>query len=150
MLLHANFIKNIKRDLDAIVTPKIEAFKEPSFAKGDVGTLHGARTDTNGYKFLRIRLFGSPQVKVVKGCTLTFSSPDTHFTLKSDTKDIESYYSKSLGKGITEFEIYLSDKELTLLKQRVEKISVDFGKSGLFKRMAFDFNVDSKKFAAFF
>lgn len=150
MILHANFIRNIQRDLDASVTPKIEAYNEPSFATGDVGTLHGARTDANGYKFLRIRLFGSPAIKVVKGCKITFSAPGTEFSLTSDTKDIESYYSKTIQKGITEFEIYLKEEDLVLLKQRVEKITLDFGKSSFFKRLVFDFNVDSKKFASFF
>ena len=150
MLLSVNIIKNIKRDLEAKIIPQLEAYNEPSFGKGEVGTLHGARTDANGYKFLRIRLFGTPQIKVVKGCKVTLSGPDTKFAIVSDTKDIESFYSKTLGKGITELELYLKEEDLPKFKQRVETIHLDFGKSGFFKKLEFDFNIDSKKFAALF
>lgn len=150
MVLSVNFIKDIQRDLDASIRPQLEAYNEPSFAKGEAGTLHAARTDTNGYKFLRIRIFGSPKVKVKKGCTAHFTGPGTDFTLTSDTKDIESYYSKSMQKGITEFEFYLDKDALALFKQPVEHITLNFGKSGLFKQMVYEFDAEPVKLAAHF
>lgn len=132
-----------------MVAPKVKAFNEPSFATGEAGTLHGARTDANGYKFLRIRLYGSPEIKTFKGCEVAFSGSRKSVKLKSDTKEIESYYSQSLKKGITEFEVYLSDEDLANLKMDVDTITIDFGKAGFFKRLEYSFRVDAKKFAAF-
>jgi len=89
MLLSVNILKNIKRDLEANIIPQLEAYNEPSFGKGEVGTLHGARTDANGYKFLRILLFGKPQIKLVLCCKVTLSGPDTKFAIVSSSKKLE-------------------------------------------------------------
>lgn len=149
MLLGINFVKDIKNDLEASRVPQIKAYNVPSFGEGEVGTLHGGRSDSNGYKFLTIHLFGSPKVKVVKGCTVTFNGPDGSFTIKSDTKDIESYYSSKLQKGVTEFEIFLDKDNLTQLKKPIDEMTLDFGKSGLFKKHQYSFKVDGKKFKKF-
>lgn len=132
------------------VESAIENFKAPSFAKGDVGTLHGVRSDADGYKFLRIALFGSPKVKVVKGCTLEFknNSGDT-VTCSSDTKDIESVYSDKLKKGITEFEIYLDDEVLRSFKKPMNTVTITFPKK-LFGKVVCSFDIQSKAFVKFF
>jgi len=146
MLLSINPIKNIKNDLDAVRAPQIENYNAPSFGEGEAGTLHGGRSDSNGYKFLTIHLLGTPKIKVVKGCTVTFEGPDGSFTLKSDTKDIETYYASSLKKGVTEFELFLDKENLNQLKKPINKMTLDYGKSGLFKKHLYTFDIDSKKF----
>lgn len=149
MLLGINFIKDIKNDLEASRVPQIESYNVPSFGEGEVGTLHGGRSDTNGYKFFTIHLFGSPKIKVVKGCTVTFNGPEGSFSIKSDTKDIESYYSSKLKKGVTELELFLDKENLDRMKKPVEEMTLDFGKSGLFKKHEYTFKVDPKKFKKF-
>lgn len=146
MILQINFIKAIKQDLEKSIVPQLEKYNVPSFGEGEAGTLHGGRSDANGYKFLTIHLFGSPKIKVVKGCTVTLKGPDGNTSLKSDTKDIESYYSSSMKKGITAFEIYLDKDTEKLLRQPFTEITLDFGKSGLFKKHQYSFTVDNKKF----
>jgi hypothetical protein len=146
MLLSINFIKDIKNDLEAVRGPQIENYNIPSFGTGEFGTLHGGRSDTNGYKFLTVHLFGSPKLKVVKGCTVTFDGPEGSFTVKSDTKDIESFYSGKMKKGVTEFELFLDKDILAELKKPIDKMTLDFGKSGLFKKHEYTFEVDTKKF----
>lgn len=146
MLLSINFIKDIKNDLDAVRAPQIEKYNVPSFGEGESGTLHGGRSDTNGYKFLTIHMFGSPKLKVMKGCNVTFEGPEGSFTVKSDTKDIETFYASSLKKGVTEFELFLDKDNLNSLKKPVQKMTLDFGKSGLFKKHIYTFDVDPKKF----
>jgi hypothetical protein len=138
-----------------LVRPKVAAYNEPSFASGDVGTLHGKRTDANGYKFLRIHLYGSPEIKVFKGCKATFEysklGNKSSFVLNSDTKEIESYYSTSLRKGITEIEFYLTDPDFHYLVQHTfDTVTLDFGKSGFFRREKHTFQLDIDAFQAFF
>jgi hypothetical protein len=146
MVLSINIIKDIKNDLDAVRAPQIENYNVPAFGEGEFGTLHGGRSDTNGYKFFTIHLLGSPKLKVVKGCTVTFDGPNGSFTMKSDTKDIETYYANSLKKGITAFDLFLDKEHLNALKQPIDSITLDFGKSGLFKKHMYSFTVDTKKF----
>ncbi len=146
MLLSINPIKSIKNDLDAVRAPQIEKYNVPSFGEGEFGTLHGGRSDTNGYKFLTVHLLGTPKIKVVKGCTVTFEGPEGSFTMKSDTKDIETFYSDSLKKGVTEIELFLDKDNLALLKKPINKMTLDYGKSGLFKKHSYSFDVDAKKF----
>lgn len=132
------------------VDSAIQNFKAPTFAKGDAGTLHGVRSDADGYKFLRIALFGSPKIKVVKGCTLEFKN-NSGATLKcsSDTKDIESVYSDKLKKGITEFEIYLDQELLQSLKKPMNTVTITFPKK-LFGKEVCSFEIQSKVFSKFF
>ena len=146
MLLSINFIKDIKNDLDSVRAPAIEKYNVPSFGEGEFGTLHGGRSDTNGYKFLTIHLFGTPKLKVMKGCTVTFEGPEGNFTMNSDTKDIETFYASSLKKGITAFELFLDKDNLPLLKKPINKMTLDYGKSSLFKKHIYTFDVDPKKF----
>ena len=124
----------------------INEFKKPSFGRGDAGTLHGVRSDADGYKFLHITLFGSPKVKVVKGCTLEFDTPDGTIKCISDTKDIESVYSDKLGKGLTEFEIYLNDELFQEFKKRITGVTITFPKK-LFGKHVYSFDIQSKAFA---
>ncbi|MDG1331797.1 MAG: hypothetical protein P8P74_05675 [Crocinitomicaceae bacterium] len=132
------------------VESAIQNFKAPSFGKGEVGTLHGVRSDADGYKFLRIALFGSPKIKVVKGCTLEFKN-NSGATVKctSDTKDIESVYSDKLKKGITEFEIYLDDELIKSLKKPMNAVTLTFPKK-LFGKEVCSFEVHPKMFSKFF
>lgn len=148
-------VGNAKRDLEKLIRPKVENYNEPSFANGEVGTLYGKRTDANGYKFLRIHLYGSPEIKVFKGCKAIFEGSqldqnNVTFTLNSDTKEIESYYSTSLRKGITEIEFYLTDPDLNYLMQHTfDTVTLDFGKSGFFRREKHMFHINLEAFQTF-
>lgn len=146
MGLYYNFIRHAKRDLDKLVTPKLQKFNKPSFGKGFSGTLHGERSDSGGYKFLRIKLFGHPNVKSVKGCQLVFESTSGTIKCESDTKGIESYYSQSLQKGITTFEIYLDDELHRLLKDTVNSLTITLPKQ-FFGKNTYDFQIQSDAFS---
>lgn len=146
-------IKDIKKQLDKLVTPKIAAYNEPSFANGVVGTLHGKRSDLNGYQFLRIQLYGSPKITSYKGCKAIFSGSTeaVNFVLKSDSQEIDSYYSEQLQKGITEVEFLLDNSIITVLRKRQDYfITLDFGRTGWFKREKYQFALDRDAFLAFF
>lgn len=120
--------RHANRNLDKLVTPKIEAFDEPSFAEGESGTLHGGTYVVDGYTFLQIVLYGSPKVKTTKGCTLTFSGTTLDLTVQSETREIESYYSESLQKGLTQFELFLDDDLRKEFRKGVKTISITFPK----------------------
>ena len=120
--------RHAQRNLDKLVTPKIEAFDEPSFAEGESGTLHGGTYEVDGYRFLQIVLFGSPKIKTQKGCTLTFKGMTSDFTVQSETREIESYYSESLQKGLTQFELFLDNDMRKEFRKGVKSISITFPK----------------------
>ena len=141
-------IKDAKKFLDKAAMVQVEAFKQPSFGKGDAGTLHGERSDANGYRFLRITLFGTPNIKCVKGCTLIFEGASGNITCASDTKDIESVYSETIGKGITTFEIYLDDELFQSLKTPINGVRMTFPRK-LFGKDSFSFQVESAAFSKF-
>jgi len=142
----------LNRELDRdFIRPKVQAFNEPSFGIGDAGTLHGKRADANGYAFLRIILFGTVNVKIFKGCTVIFTNTTTkkNIEIASDTQEIESYFSESLGKGMTEFEIYLKAEQFEQLRQQShDSLTINFGKTGIFKREKYTFEVDTTQFSA--
>jgi len=143
-MAYYNIAKHAKRNLDKLVTPKIQAFDEPSFATGEFGTLHGGTYTVDGYSFLNIKFFGSPRIKTVKGCTLTFSGKSSEYTVQSETKEIDSYYSESMQKGITEFELFLDDETRKELRQGVQSVSITFPK--LFGKTTYSFEMIGGKF----
>lgn len=146
MIFDSSLIREAKAFLDKVNTKKVQEFNKPSFGEGDVGTLHGERSDANGYKFLRITLFGSPKIKSVKGCTLDFQSNIGAITCSSDTKDIESVYSDTLTKGITEFEIYLDDELYQSLKKPITSVTISFPKRPFGKHVC-SFEIQSSVFS---
>ena len=148
MSIGGRLIRDAQDFVDKVAIKKIQDFRKPSFGKGEVGTLHGERSDADGYKFLRITMFGSPKIKSVKGCTLEFQSKSGTIKCSSDTKDIESEYSETLSKGITEFEIYLDDELYQALKKPVTSVTVTFPKR-LFGKEVCSFEIHSKVFAKF-
>lgn len=140
-----NGLKHLRESLDELITPKIKAYNEPIFATGAMGTLHGKRTDLNGYQFFRIHLLGSPEIKSYNGCSAIFcgANEKINFVLKSDTKEIDSYYSQALGRGITEVEFLVDDLIVRNLNNRLyDSITLDFGKIGFFRRKKYRFNID--------
>ena len=137
--------RQAKKFVDKLATEKVQVFNEPSFGVGYVGTLHGKRTDANGYKFLQITLFGTPNIKVVKGCSLTFESSNGTISCHSDTKGIESIYSTTLGKGITSFEIYLDESLYQSLKSPITGVDITFPRKW-FGKDAFTFTIDPSIF----
>ncbi|NVK65432.1 MAG: hypothetical protein HWE22_12645 [Flavobacteriales bacterium] len=145
MSIAGKIVKDAKEFVDRAATEQVQKFNEPSFGKGDAGTLHGARTDANGYKFLHITLFGTPNIKVVKGCNLQFESSKGTISCHSDTKDIESIYSTTLGKGITSFEIYLDESLYQSLKSPVTAVDITFPRK-LFRKDSFTFTIDPSIF----
>lgn len=146
----SRLVRDAQDFIDKVAIKKIEAFRKPSFASGDEGSLHGERSDADGYKFLRVTLFGSPKIKSVKGCTLEFKN-NSGVTIKcsSDTKDIESEYSDTLSKGLTEFEIYLDDELYQSLKKPMNSVTITFPKK-LFGKVVCTFDLQSKAFSKFF
>ena len=127
--------RRIKGDLDELITPKIKAFKEASFAKGTDGTLHGQRSDSGGYKFLRVKVYGPLNVKTIKGCDVTFHTKSKNIEISSDSKEFETSFSVELGIGITEFELFLDDSNMKELSQSMNKITVKI------KRKKYEFEV---------
>jgi hypothetical protein len=146
MKSEGGILNKAKDYLDKVATPKVRAFNEPSFGEGPMGTLHGERSDADGYKFLRVTLFGSPLIKTVKGCKIEFKSDSGKVACNSDTKDIESTYSHSLGKGITTFEIYLDEELHQSLKAPITAMSITFNKK-FFGKDILSFDIQNKKFA---
>ena len=127
-------------------TTKVQQFNEPVIGMSSDGTLHGKRTDANGYTFLEITLFGSPNVHSVKGCSLTFQGARGKISCKSDSKDIKSIYSDTLRKGITTFEIYLDDVLLESLRNRVTSVEISFPRR-IFGKQQFMFSIQPSQFS---
>lgn len=138
-------VRGAKNFIDKAATKQVQEFSAPSFGEGPDGTLHGGRSDADGYKFLTIVLFGSPKIKCVKGCKLEFKSKSGTITCSSDTKDIESIYSEGLAKGITAFEIYLDDELYRSLKAPITSVTMTFPRK-LFGKDTYSFDVRSKAF----
>ena len=146
MSIGGGLIREANKFIDGVATKKVKDFNQPSFGEGPMGTLHGERSDADGYKFLRIKLFGAPLVKTVKGCRLEFKNDSGSIVCNSDTKDIESVYSHTLVKGITEFEIYLDDELHKSLKKSINSVSITFPKK-LFGKDVYSFEIKHKSFS---
>ena len=149
MSIGGRLIREANKLVDRTATEQVEAFKAPVLGKGEAGTLHAGRSDANGYRFLQIVLFGSPKVKVVKGCSLEFETSQGTITCSSDTKDIESIYSETLEKGLTAFEIYLDDDLFRQMKSPIRSVKMTFPRK-LFGKDIFTFEVDKNKFSKLF
>lgn len=141
-------VQGAKNFVDKAATKQVQEFNAPSFGEGPAGTLHGGRSDADGYKFLTIVLFGSPKIKAVKGCELEFTGKSGTIKCNSDTKDIESIYSEGLAKGLTVFEIYLDDELFKSLKTPITSVTMTF-KRKLFGKDTYSFDVKNKAFAKF-
>jgi hypothetical protein len=146
MSIGGRLIREANKLVDKTATEQVEGFKAPILGKGEAGTLHAGRSDANGYRFLQVVLFGSPKVKVVKGCSLEFETSKGTISCKSDTKDIESIYSETLEKGLTAFEIYLDDELFRQMKSPIKSVKMTFPRK-LFGKDSFTFEVRSKEFA---
>lgn len=132
-----------QRDLNEIITEKLKDYKTPAFAEGPSGTLHGGVYSVDGFRFFHVQLLGNVQVKTGKGCTLHFSGKKGDSTRKSESRDIETQYSKTLQKGMTEFDFTLDKEDIKML-QDCEKIRIVFPK--LFGKSEHDFTVINKTY----
>lgn len=132
-----------KRDLNELITEQLNDFKSPHFAEGSFGTLHGGTYAVDGYRFFHVQLLGSLQIKTAKGCTLHFSGKSGEFSRMSESRDIETRYSKTLQKGMTEFDFAL-DKEDVKLLENCDQIRIVFPK--LFGKTQCEFTVNNKAY----
>ncbi|MFT6501466.1 MAG: hypothetical protein ACJASQ_001578 [Crocinitomicaceae bacterium] len=123
---------NVKKDLEKLVRPKVLEFDEPAFALGNEQRLSGERSDSAGFKFLTLKVYGPHNINTFKGCVVTFNDKSSQLELRSDSKEIKTYYSHSLELGITEFELFLDEEILAFLRRSIESISIQFGKNRLF------------------
>lgn len=129
-----------KSSLSETITEQLKDFNSPHFAEGPKGTLHGGTYDVDGYRFFHFQLLGSLEVKTSKGCTLHFFGKEGEFTRMSESRDIETKFSKTLQKGMTQFDIALDKEELKALLS-CEKIRIVFPK--LFGKTECEFTVNN-------
>lgn len=121
------------RDLEKMVRPNVLAFDEPAFALSNKQRLSGERSDSSGFKFLRLKIYGHHNFETYKGCVVVFEGELSKLELKSDTKEIVSYYSYSLELGITEFELFLEEESFTFLSRNsILSISVRIKRTSVF------------------
>ena len=132
-----------KHNLQELITEQLKDFDSPHFAEGSDGTLHGGTYSVNGYRFFHMQLVGKLQIKTAKGCTLFCSGKNGDWSRGSESRDIETKYSKSLQKGITEFDFAL-DKEDVKMLEASESIRIVFPK--LFGKTVCDFTVNNRAF----
>ncbi len=130
-------------DLNARITELLKDFKSPHFAEGPVGTLHGGTYAVDGYRFFHVQLLGDFQIKTGKGCTLHFSGKAGEFSRSSESRDIETRYSKTLQKGMTEFDFALDKEDIKSLES-CEQIRIVFPK--LFGKTQCEFTVNNQAF----
>jgi hypothetical protein len=123
------------------ITELLKDFKSPHFAEGATGTLHGGTYAVDGYRFFHVQLLGDFQIKTAKGCTLHFSGKTGEFSRPSESRDIETRYSKTLQKGMTEFDFALDKEDIKLLES-CEQIRIVFPK--LFGKTQCEFTVNNK------
>ncbi len=121
--------KRVKKDKNPEIAPKIQAFNWPSFAEGENGTLHGQINRVDGYDFMHVVLKGDLKIKTPKGCHIVFQTKEGEVNCKSDSRDIESFYSDALQQGLTQFDFLLDKPLKNQLKKGVSSIRLTFKKN---------------------
>lgn len=123
----------IERDADKYFTKKVREFKGKIVGTNENSELYGELHDVNGFRFLNFKILGPLNVHVYRGCKLYFEGGSQTLEIESDSQEIFSDRSKTLGIGFTSIDIDLEGVEEKLragnfnhLKFQLEKTVIVF------------------------
>jgi len=114
-----SLLRLMKRDVDNLMTEKIQRMHGTEIAGNDTAGLLIQFAELNGFKFLEFQVIAPLKVKTFKGCVVTIKGAKGSLEIESDTMEIDTDYSKSLGLGITEFDIDLEDELIDMIKNDI-------------------------------
>ena len=116
---------------DKAATERINSFQGTPFASNDYSKIYANLYELNGYKFVNLKIIGPVEVVTLDGCKAKFELQDGQFMeVDSDSTEINTDFSMTLGSGITEFEIDLGDELLDYINSKnISAISFSFKNS---------------------
>ncbi len=94
----------MEKQVDALMTKKISAYKELPFAQAGQCALFREDYELAGYEFVTFTVIANFAQKTYDGCRMIVSTQAGESVFESDTKEIDTDYSDSLHLGLTEFE----------------------------------------------
>lgn len=118
----------LSKEADKISSGRINSFKEKAFAENDSSKIYGRAFELNGFKFLKLTILGPLQVKTHDGCKVKFEVDNHELpAIDSDSTEIKTDFSGSLGIGLTEFDLDVDDALIAQLNEKeVNSISISF------------------------
>lgn len=108
------------KEYDALVTNAINQINYPPVSINGDHKIYFGYDEIDGYEFLKCNLISTLQVRSNKGCLAIFSNGIEEVIIESETQEISTDFSDTLGLGVTAFVIDLEPK----LKSWVESNSL--------------------------
>ena len=101
----------MRKEADKLSTARINSFEGKPFASNDYSKICAKAFELNKFKFLKIAVIGPLNVNTDEGCKVIFEMDGKELPeIESDSTEIKTDFSDTLGVGFTEFDIDLSDE----------------------------------------
>ncbi|MEM7160881.1 MAG: hypothetical protein AAF487_00440 [Bacteroidota bacterium] len=126
------FFKFKNRDYDKIVTEAIQKIDFDPIAEEGEFKFYCGSDITGGYRFLNCNIVGPFQVRTKNSCKVCFSDGHEEIEIDSETVEINTDYSDTLGIGVTAFVVEIESKLLAWIENSmVKEIRITFKKESL-------------------
>lgn len=124
----------LRKEADKLSNARINSFEGKPFASNGHSNICAKAFDLNKFKFLKIAVIGPLNVNTDEGCKVIFEINNKELPeIESDSTEIKTDFSATLGIGITEFDIDLSDElQDAILNSNTAAISISI-KDGFVK-----------------
>jgi hypothetical protein len=107
----------IDKAFDRLVARAIRKFKGEPAASGDEGELYARAFWSCGYLFFKFVIIGTFRIMVLDdGLKVRFSGNGKEKTVDADQTMIETEFSRTLNKGITEFDILVEEDMMEFIR----------------------------------
>ena len=117
------------KEYDALVTNAINGINYPPVSINGDHKIYFGYDEIDGYEFLKCNLISTLKVKSTRGCFAIFSNGNEEIEIESETQEISTDHSDTLGLGVTAFVIDLEPKLKSWIESNsVASIHFNFGK----------------------
>ena len=120
----------LRTEADKLTAEKINKFVGLPLASNDDSKIFAYYFEVNGFKFIKIKIIGPLKVETFEGCKVIFEGINESIEIESDSTEINTDYSFSLKKGITEFDADLEENLIEMIiHERLKSISIAFNRT---------------------
>lgn len=116
---------------EPLTEAKIAQIPGEQLATSEAGGIWAGIQELNGYVFMELIVLDTVKIKTFKGATLTFVG-ETELSLTSDTQEINSEFSDTFNRWLTQISFEISKKDVNFLrKKKYTQVQLNLKKKSL-------------------